>query len=220
MLDDITEPGDDLSLITGLPLEVATVGVERMLALGVVTICDGALLIPNFIEAQEASKSDKQRQRESRERRRTKATAVTKRDEKSRAVTSGHERSQPVTPTRAVPCRTDPVPKKREYTKEFETWWKGYPRKENKRGALKAFQKARNEVDLATLTAAVATARESEQWKKGVIPHAATWLNAGRWEDEINEPTNDLEPGEVLIGGIVYDRSWLTEEERLKHGIK
>jgi len=35
------------------------------------------------------------------------------------------------------------------------------------------------------LIAAVVTASKTDQWKRGVIPHPATWLNGQRWEDEL-----------------------------------
>jgi hypothetical protein len=90
--------------------------LERSLSVltsdGCVTIRDGLLLMPNFIEAQEAKQSDKQRQKESRDRRRKGAMSqnVT---EPSQNVTDNHGQSQPVTtghimslqPSLAVPTQ-------------------------------------------------------------------------------------------------------------------
>ena len=55
---------------TGLPLEVVNVGLPDLLRDGAVTECDDGYLMPNYIEAQEASMSDAQRAKASRERRR------------------------------------------------------------------------------------------------------------------------------------------------------
>jgi hypothetical protein len=122
VLDDIDDPVDDLTLMTGLPVEVVEVGLRRLLEMEVVAINDGQLVIPNYIEAQESSKTDRQRQRECRERRRARALVtkrdhgVTERDKKSQPVTGGHELSQPVTLTSADPipdpglCSADPDP--------------------------------------------------------------------------------------------------------------
>jgi hypothetical protein len=91
--------------------------LEELLADGCVIIKGDLLVVPNFMEAQEAAMSDAQRQRESREKRLARAmaeglglvTAVTGRDipsqnvtgghESGENVTSGHAASQPVTPS-------------------------------------------------------------------------------------------------------------------------
>lgn len=106
--------------------------LEELLADGCVQINETRLLIPNYIEAQEARASDKARQREKRERDRARTADepspppppaddpnVTERDapsrnvtgshEKSRGVTRGHAASHDVTPYRAVPSRAEPT---------------------------------------------------------------------------------------------------------------
>lgn len=101
--------------------------LEELLADGCVAIHDSTLIIPNFIEAQEAKQSDKQRQTESRAKSRDIAAAraklgpdVTKRDEASQNVTNpqgvGHTTSQIVTPSCAVPS-VPSVPENPEETK-------------------------------------------------------------------------------------------------------
>jgi len=77
------------------------------------------------------------------------------------------------------------------YTHEFELFWKSYPRHESKSLAMKAFKKAN--VDINILLQAIAKQKNSKQWKDNIIPHASTWLNQSRWEDEIiTKPTNDI----------------------------
>ena len=112
MMDDVFDAEDvALMLGGGFPVDVASVGLERLMSKGAVQITDDGLLVPNFIEAQETPKSDAQRQRDSRESKRAKASVtkrdipVTKRDKMSRTVTDGHGMSQPVTLTCA-----DPIP--------------------------------------------------------------------------------------------------------------
>jgi hypothetical protein len=116
--------------LIGMPSEV----VERALAVlttdGCVTIRDGLLLMPNFIEAQEAKQSDKQRQKESRDKRRKGAMSqtvtepsqiVTERHGQSHAVTDGHtlslqpslasQSNQPEDPPARDPGTTDTAPR-------------------------------------------------------------------------------------------------------------
>lgn len=78
-----------------------------------------------------------------------------------------------------------------EYTHDFELFWKSYPRHEAKSSAMKAFKKVK--VDINILLQAIAQQKNSKQWKDNIIPHASTWLNQSRWEDEIiTKPTNDI----------------------------
>lgn len=68
----------------------------------------------------------------------------------------------------------------------FEAFWAAYPKKVGKQSAKKAFEKVK--VPLETLVSAVRRQECSSQWSRDggqYIPNAATWLNQGRWEDEL-----------------------------------
>lgn len=66
----------------------------------------------------------------------------------------------------------------------LETFWPAYPRKVDRKDALRAFRKARKRVDLATImTGLEAYARDSLKSEPQFIRHAATWLNADSWEN-------------------------------------
>ena len=70
---------------------------------------------------------------------------------------------------------------------DFLRFWQEYPRKVGKRDAKKAFDKAVKLVDAQTIIDAVASQKNSSQWKKDggtFIPYPATWLNRGSWDDE------------------------------------
>jgi len=71
--DGIVDPVEDLSLVTGLPEDVVDRGLQKLLKHEVVEINEEILVFPNYVEAQTATKSDKQRQKESREKRRLEA---------------------------------------------------------------------------------------------------------------------------------------------------
>jgi hypothetical protein len=70
----------------------------------------------------------------------------------------------------------------------FEQFWQAYPRKDAKSDAAKAYARLKPDEALqATILAALRRQAQSDQWKRdGVkfVPHAATWLNGRRWEDE------------------------------------
>lgn len=71
----------------------------------------------------------------------------------------------------------------------FERFWLAYPRKAGKADARKAFAKVK--VPVETLLSAIEQQTRSEQWttENGrFIPNPATWLNQGRWEDDLPAP--------------------------------
>lgn len=120
-----------ISVIVGMPAEAVAEALPELL------IGEGAPLIEhqrgylvrNFIEAQEASKSDRLRAKQSRERRRDRAAhgdvtyrdSVTRRDDEdaerddeSRSGTEGHARSRAVTLTSADPYPNSGLPPRRD----------------------------------------------------------------------------------------------------------
>lgn len=65
---------------------------------------------------------------------------------------------------------------------DFEAFWRAYPRKTGKGAARKAFENAtRKGVTLDQLIAAVGLIRADDLQ---FVPHASTWLNQERWNDE------------------------------------
>ena len=78
----------------------------------------------------------------------------------------------------------------------FDAFWKAYPKKTGKEAARKSF--ARAKADIGTMLSALEVQKQSEQWTKNngqFIPNPTTWLNQGRWEDELPKPS----------GGFAYN---------------
>jgi hypothetical protein len=73
----------------------------------------------------------------------------------------------------------------------FWLFYKPYPKKKNRLGAIKAWTKLNPSTELIqTLLTALERQKKTEDWQKEggkYIPYPATWLNARRWEDEIPE---------------------------------
>lgn len=68
----------------------------------------------------------------------------------------------------------------------FDRFWQSYPKKVGKQAAGKAFGKVK--VPVETLLTAIERQKCSDQWSRDngqYIPNPATWLNQGRWEDEL-----------------------------------
>ena len=74
----------------------------------------------------------------------------------------------------------------------FSEFWQAYPRKVAKDAARKAWDKRKpDEALLKVMLAAIALQKGSRQWLEEngrFIPHPATWLNKGQWQDEPEPP--------------------------------
>lgn len=76
------------------------------------------------------------------------------------------------------------VKKVKEYTKPFGLFWEAYPRKQNKRGAFKVWEKMNG--DMPPIEEVIEIIEKQKGWPQfqQYTPHATTWLNNHRWEDE------------------------------------
>ena len=76
---------------------------------------------------------------------------------------------------------------------EFEQFWSCYPKKVGKIAAKKAWDKAKNRPAIDVILASLERAKASEQWQREpprFIPNPTTWLNEGRWDDQVNPTRN------------------------------
>ncbi|MFT0517289.1 helix-turn-helix domain-containing protein [Pseudomonas faucium] len=81
---------------------------------------------------------------------------------------------------------------------DFDRFWVLYPRKVGKSAAEKAWAKIKVTADLFDLMVkALAAWSVSTDWTKDggqYIPHASTWLNGKRWEDELPQSAGSSQP--------------------------
>lgn len=105
----------------------------------------------------------------------------------------------------------------------FERFWTAYPKKVGKEAARKAYSRAK--VPVETLLHTLEAQKGSTQWQVEngrFIPNPATWLNQGRWEDEVCDPRKPA----VYTGGQSDDESirrvkrHMEEKRKLKTGDK
>ncbi|MBR6861216.1 MAG: phage replisome organizer N-terminal domain-containing protein [Acidaminococcaceae bacterium] len=89
-------------------------------------------------------------------------------------------------------------PDKTQLQLRFESFWKAYPKKVGKGAAERAFAKAKPDDTLTEkMISAVEAAKRSSMWRKEggqYIPNPATWLNQKRWEDELPEEAQMMQP--------------------------
>lgn len=76
------------------------------------------------------------------------------------------------------------------YTSDFDEFWKLYPRTVGKKAAFKSYKTALKEIDHGQLierTREFAEAHRKAGTEQQYIPHATTWLNGGRWDDDFSQ---------------------------------
>jgi len=94
----------------------------------------------------------------------------------------------------------------------FEDFWQAYPRKEGRLEAMKAFEKVKAEPGrvVDALMQALQRQKAGVPWRREggrYVPHAATWLNGRRWEDELGAARagpaeDDARPAWALAAGF------------------
>jgi len=78
---------------------------------------------------------------------------------------------------------------------DFELFWKAYPKKIGKLAALRAWNNAKPGIILTEkILKAVSKQLNFRTWREGFIPNPSTWLNQGRWDDEIDTINHDAIP--------------------------
>ena len=96
----------------------------------------------------------------------------------------------------------------------FDRFWSEYPRKVGKKKCRDIWKRLKVSPELADqIVAKVKSYKSTKGWQKDdgqFIPPPSTWLNAGRWEDEIPEAST-LKPGD-----IGYEQSEAEVEEMMK----
>jgi len=89
----------------------------------------------------------------------------------------------------------NPIPINKEYIDRFDVFWKKYPRKVAKPHALKAWMKIKPD-DALTQQMIIAIDKQ-DLCNRDIqfVPHPATWLNRGQWEDEVASKQDQITMG-------------------------
>ena len=108
----------------------------------------------------------------------------------AKSVREGIKRTRKDKKRKASICTSDDV----RSPEDFLIFWDAYPKKVGKQRALKAWKKLIKEKKLPDLACILDAIREQKTWTQWreeggkYIPHPATWLNDGRWDDKPTEP--------------------------------
>jgi hypothetical protein len=88
----------------------------------------------------------------------------------------------------------------------FDKFWQAYPKKVGKDDARKAFDKRKPDDGLlAAMLSTLAVQVNTQQWTKDngqFVPNPSTWLNQGRWQDEVTAGDDGGDTPEWMRGAI------------------
>lgn len=101
-------------------------------------------------------------------------------------------------PVRSGPSQQTKKKTERNDPPGFAEFWAAYPRKDAKAAAKRAW--LRTKPPLGKCLATLAWQKRSVDWTKDggqFVPLPASWINAGRWEDEPRRPTSAPGPRNV-----------------------
>ena len=76
----------------------------------------------------------------------------------------------------------------------FAEWWAAYPKKVGKQAAIRTWRRIKGKPPITAMLEKLAEQIESEQWTQDAgryIPNPATYLNQGRWDDEVMPADNE-----------------------------
>lgn len=88
----------------------------------------------------------------------------------------------------------------------FDVFWKAYPKKKAKGDAQKAWRKLKVGSELLdSILKAIEAQKQTTDWQKeagAFIPYPASWLNARRWEDELEAGISNAESANQFRGAL------------------
>ncbi len=97
----------------------------------------------------------------------------------------------------------DEAPRDVILSKNFLLFWESYPKKTGRLASWKTWKKMRLDSKIDTLLSALELQKKSSKWTEEggrFVPNPLTWLNQGRWDDEVRvEKTQKEKIREALL---------------------
>ena len=185
------------------PLNIVQLALQTFIDFGMIEVVDNVLYVSSWEKYQNECGLERireqTRQRVARSRERKKALAQS--EAKSLpAAQQCNATSNATSNADVTPCNAIDIEREEELERDntphtphggnaaFDRFWAAYPKKVGKIAARKAFDKVR--VPIESLLSAIERQKCGSQWSRDngqYIPNPATWLNQGRWDDEIDQ---------------------------------
>lgn len=176
-----------LSIITNTNIDVVRSAIKVFSQLGMMELLDDGTYYMNEVNKMMGSAIDNDnanRQRRFRERQKELAL-----QERYDSVTKNNEsKSKSIELDKEIDNKKE-ISKEKKYG--FDTFWSAYPKKVGKEKCLNWFLIHRpNDELLQKMLKTIEEYKNTKQWSNPqYIPHPYTWLNQGRWDDEIEQET-------------------------------
>ena len=176
-----------LSVITNTNIDIVRSAIKVFSQLGMMELLDDGTYYMNEVNKMMGSAIDNDnanRQRRFRERQKELAL-----QERYDSVTKNNEsKSKSIELDKEIDNKKE-ISKEKKYG--FETFWSAYPKKVGKEKCLNWFLIHRpNDELLQKMLTSIEAYKNTKQWSNPqYIPHPYTWLNQGRWDDEIEQET-------------------------------
>ena len=176
-----------LSVITNTNIDIVRSAIKVFSQLGMMELLDDGTYYMNEVNKIMGSAIDNDnanRQRRFRERQKELAL-----QERYDSVTKNNEsKSKSIELDKEIDNKKE-ISKEKKYG--FETFWSAYPKKVGKEKCLNWFLIHRpNDELLQKMLTSIEAYKNTKQWSNPqYIPHPYTWLNQGRWDDEIEQET-------------------------------
>lgn len=153
---------------------------------------DGGWFILNYGKYRERGKAEIRKEqgrvRQSRYRDSLKSNA--KVTHSNASVTESNDPAIPIPyPLSSISGKEGGVGEEKQSNASFDAFWSAYPKKVGKKAALSAWLKAKDKPTIEDVLTAITAQKRSEQWTADggrYIPNPATWINQGRWDDDLN----------------------------------
>ena len=183
------------------PLNTVRLALEAFERYGMIEIINDTVTIPNWDKHQSLDSYEKKKERDrlyQRERRAAQKALTEKSSDKSSDIVISDKIRQDK--TRLEGEKEDNIPSD-SASEEFEKLWELYPRKEGKKAALAAYQRAKKKGALFDdVKAGVLNYLDYIKAKKiepQFIKQGSTWFNGEHWNDEYDYSSPDSSPAQA-----------------------
>ncbi len=188
--DKIAYNDEMLASIFRMPVSSVRLSLNTFQNFGMIELIDGVITIPNWDKHQSLESYEKKKEYD-------RQYQAQKRLEKQKIVENRTtNRTSIVLLDKDIDIEEDKdIELKKEISKEksdaFDTFWKAYPKKVGKEKCFNWFKSHKVDSDLLKkMLNKIEEYKNTKQWSNPqYIPHPYTWLNQGRWDDEIEQET-------------------------------
>lgn len=204
--DKIAYTEEMLAAIFRRPLNTVRLALKTFESYGMIEIIDNVITIPNWEKHQNLDTLEKKREYDKayQSNKRMQQKLLIEEKNRNNIVRASYDGQTTVVPLEKE-LEEDIDIEEKENTKEkentrtssascgafFDSFWKSYPKKKGKDKCMRWFSshKVTSEL-LDQMLQAIEEQKKSKDWQKEngqFIPYPYTWLNQGRWKDEVEE---------------------------------